>query len=189
MHEHKAFLLVATPDAPAHVQETMMLVAVHGDEGSLGFVINRRVERLTMCDALRSVGVNIDPHVLQLDGPVAKGGLVRDDSAWLLFDGPDEGQPDDSCILAPSLHVTASPEAAAEVLLRRPASRVLLCRGHTTWEGRELVDEIAAGLWLRVEVNPALVFDVPFEQRWSEGLCAALNLSRRWLGEARFACA
>ncbi|MFT5353678.1 MAG: putative AlgH/UPF0301 family transcriptional regulator, partial [Polyangiales bacterium] len=44
MNEHEAFLLIATPDAPAHVQETMMLIAVHGDEGSLGFVVNRRVE-------------------------------------------------------------------------------------------------------------------------------------------------
>ena len=164
-----------------------MLVAVHGDEGSLGFVVNRRVERVTMSDALRAVGVEIDPRALRLDGFVAKGGPARDDSAWLLFDGPDEGQPDDSCVLAPSLHVTASPDAAAEVLQRRPMPRSLLCRGHTTWEGAELQAEIAGGLWLRLEVNPTLIFDVPFEQRWSEGLCAALNLSRRWLGAARFA--
>ena len=83
--------------------------------------------------------------------------------------------------------MTASPDAAAEVLRRRPTPRTLLCRGHTTWEGSELDAEIAAGLWLRLDVNPALVLDVPFEQRWSEGLCAALNLSRRWFGPARFA--
>lgn len=187
MNEHEAFLLIATPDAPAHVQETMMLVAVHGDEGSLGFVVNRSIPHMTMSDALRAVGVQIDPRTLRLDGSVAKGGPVRNDSAWLLFHGPDEGQPEDSCSLAPSLHVTASPEAAAEILQRRPTPRSLLCRGHTTWEGSELDAEIAAGLWLRLEVNPALVFDVPFEQRWSEALCAALNLSRRWLGAARFA--
>lgn len=187
MNEHEAFLLIATPDAPAHVQETMMLVAVHSDEGSLGFVVNRSVPRLTMSEALRAAGVDVDPRTLRLDGPVAKGGPVRDDSTWLLFDGPDEGQPEDSCLLAPSLHVTASTEAAAEVLQGRPTPRSLLCRGHTTWEGAELDSEIAAGLWLRLDVNPALVFDVPFEQRWSEALCAALNLSRRWLGAARFA--
>lgn len=187
MHAHEAFLLIATPDAPAHVHETMMLIAVHGDEGSLGFVINRQIERLTMAEALRSVGVEIDERALGLNNPVAKGGRVRDDSAWLLFDGPDEGQPDDSCVLAPSLHVTASPDAAAEILQRQPAPRSLLCRGHTTWDGSELDAEIDGGLWLRLDVNPALVFDVPFEQRWSEGLCAALNLTRRWLGPARFA--
>lgn len=187
MNGPETFLLIATPDAPAHVQETMMLVAVHGEEGSLGFVINRQLERVTMSDALRAVGVEVDSKRLRLDGPVAKGGPVRDDSAWLLFDGEDEGQPEDSCLLAPSLHVTASPDAAFEVLQRSPAPRALLCRGHTTWDGSELDAEIAAGRWLRLEVNPAFIFDLPFEQRWSEGLCAALNLSRRWLGAARFA--
>ena len=190
MNGNDVFLLVATPDAPAAVRETVVLVAVHGDQGSLGFILNRTAAGITYRDALVSVG--IDPHDLELNGKLCIGGPVRPDAAWLLFDGSafeasGATLPEDSCALDPAIHVTASAEVTLEVLKHKPGVKTLLCRGHTTWEAGELEAEIAAGQWVRTEARPGLVFDAPLSRRWSEALCTSLGLSRPWLGEASFA--
>ncbi len=182
MKDNPAFLLVATPDAPAGVRESVLLVAVHGDGGSLGFVINRPLD-MSMREAV--LGLGIDPMDAKLGGEVCKGGETEVDSAWPLFEGKSV-VPSDSCHLTDDIHVTASPDAAANLLLRRPAPRLMLCRGHTTWDPGELEAELAEGRWLRTEASLRLLFETPATRRWSDAICQCLGLTRRWLGDTRF---
>ena len=179
------FLLVASPHAADEHRETVVLVAVHGEEGSLGFVLNRPSAR-RLGDSLLRLGVMIPPHV-DRKGPTWRGGRTRPDIGWLLFDARGIEAPDDSCLLTPEIGVTASPAAVEQVLAQKAPTMLIL--GHLTWEADELDAEIREGKWMRIDVDPKLVFDAPATQRWSDATCDALEMPRPWWGLARFVSA
>jgi len=182
-----AFLLVATPHAEPAFREAVVLVAVHGDEGSLGFLVNRP-SACTLADALPGLSVAAPPAV-DRGAHAWRGGTAKPSVGWLLFDSRRiDDTPEDSCLLTPEVGVTASPAAMEQVYGEDPEG-TLLVLGHLSWESGALEEELALGTWLRAPVDPRLVFDVAVAQRWTEGTCLALGLPRPWLGQARFATA
>lgn len=183
--EDTGFLLVASPHAVDELRETVVLVAVHGEEGSLGFVLNRP-SACRLGDSLLRLGVVVPPE-LDRGGPTWRGGRTRPDIGWLIFDARGIEVPEDSCLLTPEIGVTASP-AAVEQVLAQDASTMLIL-GHLTWDADELDAEIREGKWMRTEVDPKLVFDAPATHRWSHATCDALEMPRPWWGLARFVSA
>ncbi len=205
------FMIVATDvqsDLPSEFREALILVAVHGDEGSLGFVINRR-SACPLLEALEGLGVHTstvdEPHptvaAMSLVGsgfvkrragkrtePHAfRGGRTRPDVGWLLFDTEGVPEPEDSCLLTPEIGVTAAPLAMADLVAA--GGRSLLLLGHVTWDPGALDQQIEQGSWMRMPADPRLVFETPAERRWSDATCTALGLPKPWLGLARFATA
>ncbi len=185
MSSEDGFLLVASPHAADEHQETVVLVAVHGDEGSLGFVLNRP-SACRLGDSLVRLGVVVPPEI-DRKGPTWRGGQTRPDIGWLIFDARDIEVPEDSCLLTPEIGVTASASAVEQVLSQGAATMLIL--GHLTWEADELDAEIREGKWMQTEVDPQLVFDAPATQRWSDATCDALEMPRPWWGLARFVSA
>lgn len=183
MIDQAGFMLVATDVARgkelAPLHETVVLVAVHGDEGSLGFVLNRP-SAVAAADALAEFGVAVPEHH---DEMAFRGGRTRPDIGWLLFDpnGPTHYvEPEDSCLLTPDIGVTAAPSAMQEVY--DASAPALLCLGHLTWDPEALDEEIEAGLWMKLPADRRLVFDAPPDRRWIDATCRALGLPRPWLG-------
>ncbi|MEM9071406.1 MAG: YqgE/AlgH family protein [Myxococcota bacterium] len=185
MIAEQGFLIVATPNAKNEHRETVVLVAVHGSEGSLGFVVNRP-SACSLNEALTNCGVPM-PEAIDPQRTVWRGGPTRPDVGWLLFDAAEVDAPEDSCLLTPRVGVTAAPTAMESVIVESPSALLLL--GHLTWEPEDLDDEIAAGAWLRTKVDPALLFEAPATRRWSDATCTVLELPRPWWGPARFALA
>ncbi len=187
MQPSGAFLLAATSESPAAHREALVLVAVHGKEGSLGFLLNRPTDR-SLVSALDRFGIEtrgMGMPALLPEPQVGRGGGVRPDVAWLLFDArKNEELPEDSCLLSAGVGVTASPDAVVEMLEQR--QRLLFLFGHLTWEPGVLDREIESGQWLRTPVDPALVFDRPLGGRWTDAVCGTLGVTRPWLGEPRF---
>lgn len=183
MGTDEGFLLVATPQASGEHRETIVLVAVHGEEGSLGFVLNRASVR-SFAEAAADLGIEGTPR----EGHAHFGGLTRHDIGWMLFDARACLEPDDSCLLTPEIGVTAAPDAMSTIV--SVGGPVLLLLGHVTWEPGELEEEIAEGAWIRAaRVDPGLVFETPLARRWSDATCDVLGMPRPWLGIARFATA
>ena len=182
-----AFLLAATGDTTGPHHEALVLVAVHGDEGSLGFLLNRPTDRdlATALDrfGIETRGIGLPPMAAATQ--VCRGGGVRPDVAWLLYDARrvDE-HPEDSCLLSESVGVTASPDAVVQMI--QSETPLLFVFGHLTWEPGALDQEIAQGRWVHTPVDPALVFEEPMPARWTEAICGSLGVTRPWLGDARF---
>ena len=187
MQPSGAFLLAATPESPMAHRESLVLVAVHGEEGSLGFFLNRPTDR-GVVSALDRFGIETrgtGTPAFVPEPQIGRGGGVRPDVAWLLFDARASDElPEDSCLLTDSVGITASPEAVVQMLQQR--TPLLFLFGHLTWEPGALDREIAGGQWLRTPVDPALVFEHPQSTRWTDAVCGTLGVSRPWLGAARF---
>jgi putative transcriptional regulator len=162
-------LLLAMPqlDDPNFVR-TVVLLCQHGEEGALGFIVNRPVNAMAS-------------DLLQLDPPttagstltVWEGGPVSPERGWLLCRGesPSEG---DALAICDGLYMSSSQALLRQILAGDPRtcepdrSRLLL--GYAGWGPRQLDAELAASAWLTIPVDLDLMFDTPAEKLWSASI-------------------
>lgn len=185
-------LLIASPPlGDPNFDRTVVLLALHGEGGALGFVINR-VAPIEATDLLRQAGYEVEGISCEL--PVYLGGPVKPRSGWII--GRDLGEHDGLIRVDDRVGVTSSPGAfdalAADLRAAGPAAdpkgRMILL-GYSGWGPGQLEAEIASGAWLPVPLDNAVLFDVDASKRWEKayqrmGLTAASMMTMRTVGEA-----
>jgi putative transcriptional regulator len=156
------FLIAMPGMGDPNFGQTVTLICEHNEAGALGLVINRPIgmdlgevfEQLDM--------VNTDP--LMSAGQVMQGGPVQQDRGFVLH--PPGGEWDSTLAISESLQVTTSQDVLAALANARGPEKALVVLGYAGWGAGQLEQEMLANAWLSVPADPALVFDVPVEQRW-----------------------
>ncbi len=168
----KPCLLVASPALTCpEFSHTVVLLVDHREDGSLGFVINR-TGPLAFEDVLKQVGLKASR---KHRAAVLSGGPVSPETGWLVFD-PADGLIDDEAdgIIHVSKHIGVS--ANMSVLERIAAgtgpSRRAMMLGYAGWGAGQLDEEIREGSWITMDLDPAMIFEVPVEQRWARAFAA-----------------
>lgn len=162
-------LLIAAPGlACPFFDHTVVLLVEHGDDGALGFVINRPTD--TPVTSLLE-GLLIDDLQAELPGAVWVGGPVAPDTGWVLFD-PSSGDSSDveAVHLSPRIAVSASPTFLERIADGQGPTVYAILLGYAGWGPGQLDDEIRDGSWISVDLDAALVFDFPSQDRWREAL-------------------
>ena len=176
------FLIASPPLGDPNFDRTVVALAMHGDEGALGFVVNRKAD-IRLGQILSLVGLQADPASRAC--AVLLGGPVERESGWILGRTTEAThEPGVPLSLGPSAELSRS-QSALERLARDvrslgadeldPEGRIVVL-GYSGWGPGQLEREIASGAWLPVPFDPSLVFDVPIEDRW-ERACAMQGLS------------
>jgi putative transcriptional regulator len=203
------FLIAAPPLGDPNFDRTVVLLAMHGDEGALGFVVNRRAP-MTLGELLVLAGYG-DAGIAD-DTPVYFGGPVQPSSGWIVCLDPTLAG-DESGVIAVGERVrVTSSRAAFDALVhdvlhpvgrpgapedggRRagpahpdPKHRMVML-GYSGWGAGQLEGEIAAGAWLPVPLDEGVLFDVPLGDKWEQayallGLTPAGMMSSHNVGEA-----
>jgi putative transcriptional regulator len=188
-------LIAAPPLGDPNFDRTVVLLAVHGAEGALGFVVNRAAP-LTLGELLGHAGYG--DAVLLDSSPVFIGGPVQPSSVWILCVDPDLG-PEEAGVVALGDRVRVTSSRAAfdalvhDISVRDPSAedpkRRVVMLGYSGWGPGQLEGEIASGAWLPVPLDEGVLFDVALSQRWERayallGLTPAGVMSMRSVGEA-----
>ena len=188
-------LLIASPPlGDPNFDRTVVLLALHSEEGALGFVVNRTAARLTLGELLEHAGYEgLSPD----SSPVWIGGPVQPQSAWVLLDDPTVEPGEGVIEVGSRLRVSSSRaqfDQIAEQLRKRRRGRGGLARlmvmlGYSGWAPEQLEGEIARGAWLPVPLDESIVFDVDAEERWEKafallGLKPVDGMSMRGIGQA-----
>jgi len=165
-------LLIASPGmADPRFAKSVILLAESGEEGSLGFVINKR-SPYTFGELAEELG--IEPHAQHVDGPVHYGGPVSPERGWIVFNGDDEVplglEPGSIVPVGDSLRVSATVEMLGSLLERGPGGPFKLCLGYAGWDAGQLEDELAEGSWLPLDLAPEIIFEVPEDEMWEEAI-------------------
>ncbi|MFW6050303.1 MAG: YqgE/AlgH family protein [Myxococcota bacterium] len=164
--------LVAAPalDCP-FFRRTVVLLVEHNEEGSFGFVVNRETD-VRFRQVLGEVGIEIDAAVPP-EAPVMVGGPVSPETGWILFD-PHSGEGGDGEVfhLTDRLAVSASLGTLEKLAAGEGPRRCIMLLGYAGWGSGQLEREMRDGAWIPVDLDPALVFDAPVDQRWSRALAA-----------------
>ncbi len=186
-------LIAAPPLGDPNFDRTVVLLALHGAEGALGFVVNR-VAPMSLGELLSVAGYGDAPHADNT--PVYIGGPVQPSSGWIVCLDPSL-QPDDGGVIpvGDRIRVTSSRTAfdalVRDVGARRPddedPKRRMVVLGYSGWGPGQLEGEIAAGAWLPVPLDETIVFEVALSRRWEQAY-ALLGLTPagwvRGVGEA-----
>ncbi len=166
------FLVAAPALRDPNFARSLVLVAEHQAEGSLGFVVNRPAT-VTVGDVLDGV----DPALraaAERDGrarqPVLVGGPVQPERLWILHRPDAASEPEGGVVLAGALAVGGSRELL-ETRVRAPTpGPFLLLLGYSGWGPLQVEREVAVGGWVPLPFELGLVFEVPFEARWEEAV-------------------
>ncbi|MEM7247465.1 MAG: YqgE/AlgH family protein [Acidobacteriota bacterium] len=156
-------LLVAMPSLQdPNFSRTVILLTSHGDDGSLGFIVNRTLDA-SVHQVLEGLGIHWqgDP-----DTPVWNGGPVTPQSGWVLFGGDaEEAELLGAEELVPGLHLSSSLDAL-RALADAPGPDFRLLLGYAGWGAQQLDGEVLRGDWLVMPVERGVFLGQPPESVW-----------------------
>ncbi|HZP42667.1 MAG TPA: YqgE/AlgH family protein [Candidatus Binatia bacterium] len=161
-------MLLAMPQLrDPNFARSVVLLCEHGDQGAIGFVVNRPT------DVRAAAAVALDPPVRGDSGLMLwTGGPVEPQRGFLLL-GDDPGV-EDSERISDGLHLTASVDVLRRLLESTPDDlaqrRCRLLLGYAGWGPGQLDSELAASAWLAVPPDPSLVFETAPEVMWEAAI-------------------
>lgn len=164
--------LVAAPALrdPSFARSVVVLVE-HGEEGSLGFVVNRPAP-VSFAQVSELLGLDLSNGA---ETPVFVGGPVAPQSGWILFDprGVEAAILDEAVRVSEHLAVSASRPLLESIARGEGPERRLLALGYAGWSAGQLDGEFSRGVWVPVDLDDEIVFDVPAGDRWHAALTSA----------------
>lgn len=164
-------LIAAPPLGDPNFERTVVLLALHGPRGALGFVINR-ASPMQLGNVLALAGYE---GSAKADGRVFVGGPVEPGSGWIITRQPERLSGVPGVIeIGERMRVSSSRTAFDRVAKdleeehgpARCASEVVVVLGYSGWGPGQLEGEIAGGAWLPVQLDESVVFDAEPDQRW-----------------------
>ncbi len=157
-------LLIAMPSlADPNFSQTVTLVCEHTSQGALGLVLNRPMN-MRLGEVLDQLAMPSQAPAF-VDQPVLRGGPVQTDRGFVLH--PPSPHPWDSTLeVSETLHVTTSRDVLESIAQGKGPSRAAMALGYAGWEAGQLEEEMLQNSWLTAPCDDAIIFDVPFEQRW-----------------------
>lgn len=155
-------LLIADPFLKdPNFLRTVVFLCEHKDEGSFGFVLNRKYEN------------TLDELIPELDGhhlPVYYGGPVQMDTIHFLHQYPDEipgGQE-----VVKGVYWGGDFEAVIDMVKNDhiDSNKIRFYIGYSGWSNGQLADEMNEKTWLTVEATRKLVFHRNYQEIWKDSL-------------------
>jgi len=156
--------LIAMPglDDPNFVR-TVTYICEHNADGAMGIVINRPSE-LKLSDVLAHM--EIPPTAPGLDQqPVYLGGPVEEERGFVLHTLADAW--DTSMAVTDDISITTSRDILEAMAAGQGPDKALIALGYAGWAAGQLDEEIKNNAWLTGPADPAILFDLPSEQRWN----------------------
>jgi putative transcriptional regulator len=156
--------LIAVPQlGDPNFNRGVVLVLEHGDEGTMGLIINR--------PSTLDLGTFCGSQNMQFKGDqsrlVYQGGPVQTDRAFILHASPHEG-PETERVLG-DLRLSYSLESL-RLLVEDPPERLRVYLGYSGWGPNQLAEEITQGAWLVGSASVGLVFGDDVESVWAKAL-------------------
>lgn len=165
MSELAPGLLVAAPPlGDPNFDQSVVLLAAHGEDGAFGWVINGR-SLMTLGELL--VRADVTKTELDLPGLVKLGGPVSQEQIWLLYRSEERFTGVDGQFeVGEGITACASRQVLEALAEGASSPSVIGLAGYAGWAPMQLENEIRAGAWLPTDVEADLIFEVPSEELW-----------------------
>ncbi|GAB4295360.1 MAG: YqgE/AlgH family protein [Thiohalomonadaceae bacterium] len=161
--------LIAMPQlADPHFSHTVTYICEHNAEGALGIVINRPLD-LTLGEVLQHMQIKPGERV-DTATPIFSGGPVQTERGFVLH--RPVGAWTSTLPVTGDIALTTSRDIMSAIGHGEGPQQFLLALGYAGWAAGQLEQEITQNAWLSGPADPAILFDLPVEERW--GAAAAL---------------
>ncbi len=159
-------LLIAMPQmGDERFMRSVIFMCAHNDEGAMGLIINKVIEKPSMADLVDQLGIEgkgFDGASVHFGGPVESGrGFVLhspdyNETATMVIDG--------------RFGLTASMDVLRAIGRGEGPSRNIFALGYAGWGPGQLDAEIQANGWLHVAADDELIFDRGIDDKWRRAI-------------------
>jgi putative transcriptional regulator len=160
----KNHLLIAMPNShDATFDRTVTLVCVNDDKGSFGITINRPIN-ITVGDVFEQLDLSTDNGMLN-DKRALAGGPVESAQGFVLHD--TDRRWESTMPISEKLAVTSSRDILEDIINGDGPDNFLLTLGCANWAPHQLEEEMMSNAWLTCPVKNSILFELPYQQRWT----------------------
>lgn len=182
----KGQILIAMPQMDdERFAESVIFVIDHNDQGAMGLMINRTYEDMRFGDIVEDLSLGEPDDLIRLSSDIAQrevvhGGPVERARGFVLH-SRDYFETGSSVVVEENLCLTANLDVLRAIAFsdKGPALS-LFALGYCGWGPGQLEAEIAVNSWLTAPSDDALVFSVPFPERYNAAL-SQLGIDRATL--------
>lgn len=157
------FLIAMPAMGDPNFNQTVTYICEHNEHGALGIIINRPIE-MQVGEILEQLSFEVSNEAAA-EQPVLGGGPVHRDRGFVLHQS--EHDYESTLAATDAIKVTMSQDILDAVAQGEGPSRMLVALGCAGWEAGQLEDELVSNAWLSVPADPQIIFDTPFELRWT----------------------
>ncbi|MCP1621970.1 YqgE/AlgH family protein [Pseudomonas nitroreducens] len=180
----KHHFLIAMPHmADSNFAQTVTYLVEHNEQGAMGLIINRP-SGLSLADVLEQLRPDELPPVRCQGMTIYNGGPVQTDRGFVLHPA---GRSFQATLELGELSLSTSQDVLFAIADGSGPAQHLITLGYAGWEAGQLEAELADNAWLTCPADPAVLFEVPAEQRLSaaaERLGVNLSLLTAQAGHA-----
>jgi putative transcriptional regulator len=140
----------------------------HNEDGALGVIINKPTDMMmpTLFERI-DLSLDIDPSRMA-DQPVMFGGPVQVERGFVLH--APFGDFSSMMKVTDDIVLTTSKDVLETVAASGGPRHLLVTLGCAGWGAGQLEEEIIRNGWLTVQADPAVIFDLPVEERFAAAL-------------------
>jgi putative transcriptional regulator len=160
-------LLVAMPQMQdPRFARSVILMCAHNEEGALGLVVNKLVDRLSLREMMQQLKIGADG--LRGQGKVHFGGPVECERGFVLHsaDYVEVG----TLVVGGAYGLTATLDILRAIGRGEGPRQSLLALGYAGWGPGQLDAEIQANGWLNVAADDEIVFGPAQGAKWDRAL-------------------
>jgi putative transcriptional regulator len=173
-------LLAAPPLGDPNFLRAVVLIAQHGEQGALGWVVNGH-EVVPVSQLLRDAGLTPESQSLpETSSYAAKariGGPVSPRSAWLLYRRAERFRHEGEMTLSDNWAATGSRELVESVARGEGPADFRLMLGYAGWAPGQLDQEIRVGAWMPTPLDEDLVFGSTADDLWQKAYQQLVGVS------------
>ena len=144
--------------------KSVIYICAHSKEGSMGFIINKKIDFDLYPDLLKQLG--IDKNINNKKLFFRYGGPVESSRGFVLHS--DEEISKDSLKISNGVVLTSTVEFFDELLKGKGPKQSILALGYAGWGPGQLEDEILQNSWMPLSVDNNFLFDNEVSNKWNE---------------------
>jgi len=144
-----------------HFSHTLTYLIEHGEQGALGFIINREIG-IDLGEVFQQMDIEPD-FATDTRAPVFEGGPVSQEHGLVLH--PSGQTWDSSRDFTYGISLSSSRDILVDIAAGRGPDKSLVLLGHSGWAPGQLEEELSANAWLTCPAEIEIIFDTDTDSR------------------------
>jgi len=144
--------------------KSVIYICAHSKEGSMGFIINKKIDFDLYPDLLEQLGIDKTLNNKKLF--FRYGGPVESSRGFVLHS--DEEISKDSLKISKGVVLTSTIEFFDELVKGKGPKESILALGYAGWGPGQLEDEILQNSWMPLSVDNNFLFDNEVSNKWNQ---------------------
>ena len=144
--------------------KTVIYICAHSSEGSMGIIINKKIDYDLYPDLLEQLGIDKPLNNKKLF--IRYGGPVESGRGFVLHS--DDMISKESLNIEKGIALTSTTEFFDDLSIGKGPKFSILALGYAGWKPRQLEDEIIQNNWMSLSVDNSFLFDEEIASKWSD---------------------